>query len=228
MNTIDFDIWEPNPERPETVRRVGQRAAQEVFAELQHRLETNGYLPDEYFLLADEWRNGKEIPEGTNFFCTVDYGGSEGVYLDIYFKWYDQQQEKQITKSFATGKTLGETGSDLDRMYLIASAVTKAFNGDGATHARYIRLGEPDAPNGMVMHLNREEQRLLIDSLVERRNGLQKEFTGVEQLLRRVTGSITAFVNEVGERPLKISDYDMAPPTSLRQAHPVAPGHPCR
>jgi hypothetical protein len=77
MNTIDFDIWEPNPERPETVRRVGQRAAQEVFAELQHRLETNGYLPDEYFLLADEWRNGKEIPEGTNFFCTVDYGGSE-------------------------------------------------------------------------------------------------------------------------------------------------------
>jgi len=210
MNTIGFDIWEPNPERPGTVRRVGQRAAQEVFAELQHRLETTGYLPDEYFLLADEWRNGKEIPEDASFFCTVDYGGSEGVYWDVYLKWYDKQKEQSVTKGFITGKTLGETGSDLDRMYLIASAVTKAFNGDGATHARYIRLGEPDVPNGMVMHLNREEQRLLIDSLVERRNGLQKEFTGVEQLLRRVTGSITAFVNEVGERPLKISDYDMA------------------
>ena len=210
MNTIDFDIWEPNPEKPGTIRRVGQRTAQEVFTELQHRLESTGYLPDEYFLMDGEWRNGKEIPEDANFFCTVDYGGSEGVYLDIYFKWYDQQQEKQITKSFATGKTLGDTGSDLDRMYLIASAVTKAFNGDGGTYARYIRLGEAKSPNGMVMHLNREEQRLLIDSLVEHRSKLQQEFTSVEQLLRRVTGSITEFVNEVGERPLKISDYDMA------------------
>jgi hypothetical protein len=210
MNTIDFDIWEPNPEKPGTIRRVCQRTAQEVFSELQHRLKSVGYLPDEYFLMNDEWRNGKEIPEDAGFFCTVDYGGSEGVYLDVYLKWYDEQKQESITKGFITGKTLGETGSDLDRMYLIASAITKAFNGDGGTYARYVRLGEPDAPNGMVMHLNREEQRLLIDSLVEHRSRLQEEFTGVEQLLRRVTGSITEFVNEVGERPLKISDYDMA------------------
>jgi hypothetical protein len=210
MNTIDFDIWEPNPEKPGTIRRVGQRTAQEVFIELQYRLESTGYLPDEYFLMADEWRNGKEIPEDAGFFCTVDYGGSEGVYLDVYLKWYDKQKQESITKGFITGKTLGETGSDLDRMYLIASAVTKAFNGDGGTYARYIRLGEAKKPNGMVMHLNREEQRLLIDSLVEHRGRLKEEFAGVEQLLRRVTGSITEFVNEVGERPLKISDYDMA------------------
>jgi len=210
MDTIDFDTWEPNPEKPGTVRRVGQRTAQEVFSELQNRLESVGYLPDEYFLMGDEWRNGKEIPEDASFFCTVDYGGSEGVYLDVYLKWYDKQSQASITKNFITGKTLGETGSDLDRMYLTASAVTKAFNGDGGTYARYVRLGEPDAPNGMVMHLNREEQRLMIDSLVDRRSKLQEEFTGVEQLLRRVTGSITEFVNEVGERPLKISDYDMA------------------
>jgi hypothetical protein len=210
MKTIEFDKWEPNPDKPGTVRRVGQRTAQEVFAELQHRLKSTGYLPDEYFLLGDEWRNGKEIPKDAGFFCTVDYGGSEGVYLDVYLKWYDEQSQKSITKSFITGKTLGETGSDLDRMYLIASAVTKAFNGDGATHARYIRLGEPDAPNGMIMHLNPEEQRLLIDSLVEHRARLKEEFAGTEQLLRRVTGSITEFVNEVGERPFEISDYDMA------------------
>jgi len=210
MKTIDLDIWEPNPDKPGTVRRVGQRTAQEVFAELQHRLESTGYLPDEYFLMDSEWRNGKETPKDAGFFCTVDYGGSEGVYLDVYLKWYDEQSQKSITKSFITGKTLGETGSDLDRMYLIASAVTKAFNGDGGTYARYIRLGEPESPNGMVMHLNREEQHLLIDSLVEHRGRLKEEFAGVEQLLRRVTGSITEFVNEVGERPLNISDYDMA------------------
>jgi hypothetical protein len=210
MNTIDFDKWEPNPEQPGTIRRVGQRSAQEVFAELQHRLESIGYLPDEYFLMDDEWRNGKEIPEGAGFFCTVDYGSSEGVYLDVYLKWYDKQKQESITKGFITGKTLGQTGSDLDRMYLIASAITKAFNGDGGTYARYVRLGEADSPNGMLMHLNQEEQRLLIDSLVEHRSRLQEEFFGLEQLLRRVTGSITGFVNEVGERPLKISDYDTA------------------
>ncbi len=210
MQTIDFDIWEPNPERPGAVRRVGQRTAQEVFAELRHRLESTGYLPDEYFLLDSEWMNGKEIPKDAGFFCTVDYGGSEGVYLDVYLKWFDQQKQESVTKGFITGKTLGETGIDLDRMYLTASAVTKAFNGDAGTYARYIRLGEANSPSGMVMHLNREEQRLLIDSLVERRNRLEEEFTGVEQLLRRVTGSITEFINEVGKRPLKISDYDMA------------------
>ncbi len=209
MKTIEFDVWEPNPDKTGTVRRVRQRTAQEVFAELQYRLESTGYLPDEYFLLSDEWRNGKEIPKDAGFFCTVDYGGSEGVYLDVYLKWYDEQNQKSVTKNFVTGKTLGETGSDLDRMYLIASAVTKAFNGDGGTHARYIRLGEADAPNGMVMHLNRDEQRMLVDSLVEHRGRLKEEFAGVEHLLRRVTGSITEFVNEVGERPLEISDYDM-------------------
>jgi len=210
MKTIDFDLWEPNPDKPGTVRRASQRAAQEVFAELQYRLGSTGYLPDEYFLMNDEWRNGKEIPKDAGFFCTVDYGESEGVYLDVYLKWYDKQKQESITKNFITGKTLGQTGSDLDRMYLIASAITKAFNGDNGTYARYVRLGEAESPNGMVMHLNREEQRLLIDSLVEHRGRLREEFTGVEQLLRRVTGSITEFVNEVGERPLQISDYDMA------------------
>ena len=139
----------------------------------------------------------------------MDYGASEGVYLDVYLKWYDQQKQESVIKSFITGKTLGETGSDLDRMYLIASTITKAFNGDGGTHARYIRLGEPETSAGMLMHLSSQEQRLLIDSLVERRSSLKEEFTGVEQLLRRITGSITEFVNEVGERPLKLSNVDM-------------------
>lgn len=210
MKTIDFDTWEPNPDRPGTVRYIGQRTAQEVFAELKQRLDSAGSLPDEYFLLDREWENGREIPKSAGFFCTVDYGGSEGVYLDVYLKWFDEQKKENVTKTFITGKTLGESGSDLDRMYLIASAVTKAFNGDGTAHSRYIRLGEPDAPDGMLLHLNGEERRLLIDSLVERREHLQTEFTSVEQLLRRVTGSITEFVNEVGERPLKISDYDRA------------------
>ena len=149
------------------------RSAQEVFEELKHRLESQGYLPDEYFLMDREWENGRKIPEDADFFCTTDYGGSEGVYLDVYLKWYENG--KPITKSFITGKTLGESGNDLDRMFLISSAITKAFHGDHATHARYMKIGgvEEDT-GGVVVHLSAEEQRTIISALVEQRERQEK------------------------------------------------------
>ncbi len=182
MKRIEMDIWEPVPGEPHKVRYVGQRTAQEVFEELRHRLDSTGYLPDEYFLLDMHWREGREIPKGAGLFCTTDFGGSEGIYLDIYLKWYDDEQKKHITQNLATGKTLGETGADMDRMHLISSAVIKAFHSDGE-HARYIRLGEPEKAEGAVLHLNGKEQRLLIDSLVDRRRHLRDETIEVEQLL---------------------------------------------
>jgi hypothetical protein len=42
------------------------------------------------------------------------------------------------------------------------------------------------------------------------RNNEPQDINAVEQLLRRITGSVTEYVNEVGARPLQISDYDMA------------------
>ena len=139
MKTIELDKWEPSEEDPRKLKCAGQRTAQEVFEELKYRLEGMGYLPDEYFLLAQEWENGREIPQDADIFCTTDYGGSEGVYLDVYLKWYENGQP--VTRSFITGKTLGDTGADLDRMFLISSAITKAFHGDGGTYARYMRWG---------------------------------------------------------------------------------------
>jgi hypothetical protein len=209
MKRIEMDIYEPVPGKPGMVRHVGQRTAQEVFEELKHRLESTGYLPDEYFLLDSDWKNGREIPKDADIFCATDYGASEGIYLDIYLKWYDEEQKKNITESFVTGKTLGETDLDLDRMNLIASAVTKAFHSDGV-HARYIRLGEPGQSDGCVMHLNGAERRLLIDSLVEKHGRLTEETQAVEQLLRRVTGSITEYINETGQRPMRLDDFDAA------------------
>lgn len=179
-----------------------KRSAQEVFEELKYRLESRGYLPEEYFLMDREWENGRKIPEDADFFCTTDYGGSEGVYLDVYLKWYENG--KPITKSFITGKTLGESGNDLDRMFLISSAITKAFHGDHATHARSMQIG------GVVVHLSAEEQRTIISALVEQRERQENAMTRTEQLLRRITGSITAYINEVGMKPLRMSDYDKA------------------
>ena len=211
MEIIEFDKWKPSPDDSRKVEYVGQRTAQEVFEELKHRLEGQGYLPDEYFLLRDEWKNGREIPRDADLFCTVDYGASEGVYVDVYLKWYDEAQKKGITERFITGKTLGENGNDLDRMFLTASAITKAVHGDRATHARYIQIGGvEDDTGGRVVHLSRQEEKGIIQALVEQRERQEEAMGQTEQLLRRMTGSITAYMDTVGQRPLRISDYDKA------------------
>ena len=207
MKRIDLDIWKPNPENPRTLQYAGQRTAQEVFEELQHRLKSTGMLPDEYFLMDSHWNDGKEIPKDAYIFCATDYGGSEGIYVDVYLKW--DEGEKLITQNFATGKTLGETEYDLDRMFLTASAITKAFHSDGL-HARYAVVGGKPVPEKAVLHLTNQEQRILTDALVESRQNLTFQTMEAEQLLRRMTGSVTEFVNAVGARPMSMGSYDMA------------------
>lgn len=130
MQRIELEKWEVIPGSPRRLKYIGQPTAQEVFAELRHRLEGMGYLPDEYFLMEKGWENGREIPKGADIFCEVDYGESEGIYLDGYLKWL--KSDITATEPFFTGKTLGDTGNDLDRMFLISSAITKAFHGENS------------------------------------------------------------------------------------------------
>ncbi len=211
MDMIELERWKPSEADPRKLEYAGQPTAQEVFEELKHRLVGMGYLPDEYFLLDSHWENGRKIPKDADIFCTTDYGGSEGVYLDVYLKWYDENQKKSITRSFITGKALGENGNDLDRMFLISSAITKAFHGDHATHARYMKIGGvEDDTGGRVVHLSQQEEKVIIEALVEQRERQEQAMSQTEQLLRRMTGSITEYVNTVGMRPLRMSDYDKA------------------
>lgn len=211
MKIIEFDKWKPSADDPRKLEYDGQRTAQEVFEELKHRLEGQGYLPDEYFEMRSEWEDGREIPQDADLFCTVDYGASEGVYVDVYLKWYDQKQQKSVTESFITGKTLGENGNDLDRMFLTASAITKAVHGDHATHSRYMKIdGVEEDSGGRVVHLSQQEEKAIIAALVEQRERQEEAMSQTEQLLRRMTGSITAYMDTVGQRPLHISGYDKA------------------
>ena len=211
MNVIEFERWEPSADDPRELEYVGQRTASDVFQELKHRLESQGYLPDEYFLLDSFWENGREIPKDADIFCTTDYGASEGVYLDAYLKWFDKGQEKHVTQKFLTGKTLGENGSDLDRMFLVSAAITKAFHGDNATHARYMKIGGVgEDADGSVVYLSQQEKKVIIEALVEQRERQEQAMGQTEQLLRRMTGSITEYVNTVGMRPLRMSDFDKA------------------
>ena len=211
MNIIELEKWKHKAGTSHEVEYVGQPTAQEVFEELKHRLDAQGFLPDEYFLMDSHWEDGREIPRDADIFCTVDYGESEGVYLDVYLKWYDEAQQKDFTKSFITGKTLGENGNDLDRMYLTASAVTKAFHGDHSAYTRHMKIGGvEDDLGGRVVHLSQQEEKILIDALVEQRERQESAMSQTEQLLRRMTGSITEYVNTVGMRPLHLSNYDKA------------------
>ena len=195
MNTIELAHWVPDPEHPYKLKYAGQPTAQEVFNELKYRLESIGYLPDEYFILDNEWEKGREIPKGADIFCTTDYGASEGIYIDVYLKWHEDG--KPVTKSFVTGKTLGESGADLDRMFLIASAITKAF-----------RSG--DFKRNSVFSLNEQEQAVVVNALAEQREHQETALVKTEQLLRRMTGSIIAYMEIVGQRPLRMSEEDRA------------------
>ena len=61
MNTIELERWKPSAENPRKMQYEGQRTAQEVYVELKDRLDSMGFLPDEYFLLNADWENGREI-----------------------------------------------------------------------------------------------------------------------------------------------------------------------
>ena len=189
MKPIELERWMPSASDPCALEYAGQRTAREVFEELKHRLEDLGYLPDEYFLLDSRWKDGQEIPKGADIFCATDYGASEGIYVDVYLNW--REDGRPITEDFITGKTLGENGKDLDRMFLIASAITKAFHGDRTTYERYTPLGKQSQLEGGIYYMSGEERRAVIDALAMRREQLIGDTVQTEQLLRRMTGGGT-------------------------------------
>ena len=197
MKQIEFERWEPDAENPCKLKYAGQRTAEDVFHELETRLDSVGYLPDEYLLLDIHWQNGREIPRDAGFFCRTDYGGSEGIYLDVFLEWYEDSQRK--TEHFMTGKTLGESSADMDRMFLISAAITKAFRGDNSIHARYMVVGgQPGPEETMSLNLSPDEQRLVAQALAEQRIRLGPQAEGEEKLLRRMTGSVTEYMDSAG------------------------------
>ena len=159
MAIIETEIWKPNPDRPGTIIFDSSRVAQDVFNELKAHLTAIGRIPDEYFSLWMDWEDGKLFPKDARLTSEVNFGGNEGIYLDISISYekdvYEYSREngklgwhnRMVTERFATGKTLGESNDDLDRMNLVASAVTAAFYGyEDGVHARFVlvKLGEPE------------------------------------------------------------------------------------
>lgn len=137
IDVVETDIWEPG-EKPHMLRYVGQRKALDVFQDLKSYLEQRDMLPDEYFLPSHSFDKNSLFPKDVEIIAFSDFGGSEGIYLDV-----DLFCEAGRVH-FATGKTLDETKEALDRMYLICSAIILAFHGDTNVHARYFVVADPD------------------------------------------------------------------------------------
>jgi len=157
MAIIETEIWKANPDRPGTIIFDSSRVAQDVFSDLEAHLTSIGRMPDEYFNLWMDWKNGELFPKDATLACEVNFGGSEGIYLDISIEYkkdmYEYSREtgelgwhnRTVIERFATGKTLGESNDDLDRMNLIASSVTAAFYGyEDGVHARYAAVKHND------------------------------------------------------------------------------------
>ena len=132
-----------------------------------------------------------------NDILTAESENSDAEYLDMFLEWYEDSQRR--TEHFMTGKTLGESGADMDRMSLISSAITKAFRGDSGVHARYMVVGGQSEPaETMSLNLSPDEQRLVTQALAEQRIRLGPQAEGEEKLLRRMVGNVTEYMDAAG------------------------------
>lgn len=136
MSIIETSLYAPAADNPNKLVYIGQKTVQKVFDELKCHLETEGYLPDEYFLLDSRFKNGELFPDEADVICYVNWGANEGIYINISLRFRNEKGDLQY-QGFATGKTLGESDADLDRMYVVAAACTKAFHSPGV-HSRFI------------------------------------------------------------------------------------------
>lgn len=127
MGIIKTEVWEPVPGKPGYVRYICQRNAMEVFHDLENYLKKENLYPDEYFLLNEEYRKDSFFPQARDIMCYAQWGGSEGVYLEVELVVKSSTDRSYKRVNFATGKTLGETDADYDRMQYIAGCIYKAL-----------------------------------------------------------------------------------------------------
>ena len=138
MSRIETEIWEPVPDKPGCVQYARQRKVYEVFQDLENFLRAENIYPDEYFLLNWDFENklDSEMPRVEDIFCYAQWGGSEGVYLEVEFAVKHPTENRYMRVNFASGKTLGESSEDFDRMQYIAGRIYKAFTNEGFQSSR--------------------------------------------------------------------------------------------
>ncbi len=184
LETIEIDKYsEPENGR---IKQTGTKTYGEVFSELERHLKENNLYPDDYFGLSAYANENEEIPNNwTEFVCSTNFGGSEGIYLDISIKTADGNVP------FATGKTLDETVEDFTAMSRIGAECSMLLNGNGARirHSKeYVSEKnaelKPQFPNGKFAESISAEESIAAENnvnsvennLSEKTDSLEIEF----------------------------------------------------
>ena len=136
IKTFDLDRWS-EPDEKHYVKHIGMADAEETFEKLEAHLKEKGMLPDEYFLYDTDLRTKAiELPDFDFALCVPNFGGSEGVYLDIYLIYHDEDGKRKRMR-FATGKTLQEGADAFFWMSRIAAECSLMLNGRGRTYEKH-------------------------------------------------------------------------------------------
>lgn len=164
MERIETVVWEPIPNKPCYVTKKGPRKVQEVFTELEAALKAVGLYPDEYFLLDREFADeNMDCPEFCDVICYAQWGGNEGIYLEMDVVFLNERNNTYERKNFATGKTLADDGRSYDRMQYIAGYIYKLFMGERITPMRYMIAGQKEFSLREQLH---QRLRLEYDSYI--------------------------------------------------------------
>lgn len=109
------------------------RTIQEVFNDIKKILIEEGLCPDEYFSLSYQisCHADEPFPEISGLLCNAQWGGSEGIYLDVAMNIFVSEERIYKQISFITGKTLSETEDAFDRMQYIGGYIYRLLMGDG-------------------------------------------------------------------------------------------------
>lgn len=130
IQTIETDRWS-EPDENHCVRHIGMIKAREAFDQLYTHLQAKNLLPDEYFLFSEsDFPNDAELPEFSTIICHTNFGGSEGIYMDIIIK----APQKLIP--FATGKTLSADADAFFHMSRIAAECSLMLNAGGGKYPK--------------------------------------------------------------------------------------------
>lgn len=198
LHTIEVDKWIPSEKKPGMLQHAGMISPQEAFDVLKKHLEEVNMLPDEYFLSnVWDWKDVKEIPNFIRASCDVNWGGSEGIYLDISLLYRDENQQLQHF-NFATGKTLDDSGDAFLRMSRIAAECSMMLNGRG----EIVRIHEDELTREQSVQPDLSPLYPVMQEVMDKQKTVLAE---VAEFLGAVQGEqIGAFEKKYGVAPTEI------------------------
>ena len=130
IKSIEVDKWS-EPDENHRVKHLGMITRGEAF---------------EHFLPGMDGKLEDELPDYDIAECVPNFGGSEGIYLDITLIYVEKG--KVHRDRFATGKTLEESADAFFRMSQIGAECLLMLNGRGCSYEknnRTVELSENEA-----------------------------------------------------------------------------------